>query len=124
MVLRSKAFGGGGRASDIEYRDGAVWFPVPNDDAVYKMITKTGELIPISVGRRPRQLAVGGDERVYVTNYNSSELYAIDGKRTEVVGEPLRLPVNPFGVAVDGHRVWVTSQPVNKLSEVLTGPGG
>ena len=122
-MVRTKAFGGGGRASDIEYRDGAVWFPVPNDDAVYKMITKSGELIPISVGRRPRQVAVGDDDRVFVTNYNSSELYAIDARTSTVVGDPLRLPVNPFGMAVDGNRVWVTSQPVNKLSEVLTGPG-
>jgi streptogramin lyase len=123
-VVRPKAFGGSGRASDIEYRDGAIWFPVPDDDAIYKMITKTGEVIPISVGRRPRQLALGDDEHVYVTNYNSSDLYAIDAKRNTVVGEPLKLPVNPFGIAVDGNRVWVTSQPVNKLSEVVTGRGG
>ncbi|HEX6023519.1 MAG TPA: protein kinase [Solirubrobacter sp.] len=121
--VKSKEFGGVGRASDVEYRKGAVWFTVPEDDAVYKMITRTGELIPISVGRRPRQLDIGGG-RVYVTNYNSSDLYAIDEDRTEVVGEPVRLPTNPYGLFVDGDRVWVTSQPGNKLSEVVTGRGG
>jgi DNA-binding beta-propeller fold protein YncE len=122
-VVRSKAFHGGGRASDIEYRRGAVWFPVPNDDALYKMLTKTGELIPIGVGRRPRQVAIGGG-RVYVSNYNSSELYAIDERQVELVGEPLDLPTNPFALSVDGDRVWVTSQPDNTLSEVVTGRGG
>ena len=49
----------------------------PEDNTVYKIDLETRDKIPISVGSRPRQLAIG-DGRVYVTNYNSSDLYTID----------------------------------------------
>jgi DNA-binding beta-propeller fold protein YncE len=61
---------------------------------------------------------------VYVTNYNSSDVYAIDEKTSRRVGTPLSLPVNPYALAVAGDSVWVASQPDNTLTEVLTDPGG
>ena len=90
------------------------------------MATKTGDKIPISVGQQPRQLALG-DGVVYVTNYSSSDLYTIDEKGSRKVGDPLgpvrrtrsRWPSTP-----PGRRLWVGSQPENKLSTVLTGRGG
>ncbi len=95
------------RSEDIVYRGGALWAANPNEDTVYKISTSTGDAIPISVGQRPRQLALG-DGVVYVTNYNSSDLYAIDEKRSRVKGAPLSLSVNPFSLAVDGkNTVWV-----------------
>jgi hypothetical protein len=59
-----------------------------------------------------------------VTNYNSSDLYAIDEKTSRKVGPPLSLPVNPHALAVGGATVWVASQPDNTLTEVITSPGG
>ncbi len=123
QVVRSKQFAHG-RGADIEYRSGAIWIAAPDDDTVYKMLTKTGDIIPISVGQRPRQLALGDDGRVYVTNYNSNQVYAIDEKRSRVVGQPLTVPVNPFAVAAGAGSVWVTSQPDNQLSEIVTGRDG
>jgi DNA-binding beta-propeller fold protein YncE len=115
---------GNNRSEDIVYNRGALWAATPKDDAVYKVSTATGDVIPISVGQQPRQLAVTKN-LVYVTNYSSSNLYAIDVKTSRVVGDPLGLPVNPFSLATDGEgNVWVGSQPENKLSEVATGPGG
>jgi len=116
---------GQNRSEDILYRDGALWTATPEDNAVYKMTTATGDVIPISVGQQPRQLALG-DGVVYVTNYSSSDLYTIDEKSSRVVGDPLRLSVNPFSLALDGARdtLWVGSQPENTLSRVLTGRGG
>ena len=61
---------------------------------------------------------------MYVTNYNSSDLYAIDERSSRPVGQPVSLPVNPFALAVADGAVWVASQPDDKLSQVLTGPGG
>jgi len=89
------------------------------------MTTATGDVIPISVGQQPRQLALG-DGVVYVTNYSSSDLYTIDEQSSRVVGEPLRLSVNPFSLALDRARdtLWVGSQPENTLTRVLTGRGG
>ncbi|MDA0137247.1 serine/threonine-protein kinase [Solirubrobacter deserti] len=114
---------GNNRSEDLAYRDGALWAAVPKDNAVYKMTTATGDRIPISVGQQPRQLALG-DGVVYVTNYSSSDLYTIDERSSRVVGDPLRLSVNPFSLAVDEDTLWVSSQPENKLSRVVTGRGG
>jgi serine/threonine protein kinase/outer membrane protein assembly factor BamB len=114
---------GRNRSEDIVYRAGSLWLATPEDNTVYKVSTSTGDAIPISVGQRPRQLAVG-DNAVYVTNYNSSDLFAIDTKRTRVVGTPLSLSVNPFSLAVDGDKLWVGSQPENRLTEVATGRDG
>jgi len=116
---------GNHRSEDIVYRGGAVWAATPEDNAVYKITTATGDVIPISVGQQPRQLALG-DGLVYVTNYSSSDLYTIDEKTLRVVGEPLRLSVNPFSLALDAERdtLWVGSLPGNQLSKILTGRGG
>ena len=86
---------GRSRSTDIVYRDGSLWLATPDDNTVYKVSTRTGDAIPISVGQQPRQLAVGKDT-VYVTNFSSSDLYAIDaeqqprrGRAARALGEPV-----------------------------------
>jgi DNA-binding beta-propeller fold protein YncE len=105
------------------YDDGALWLATPGDDTVYKVITASGDVIPIGVGHRPRRLAVDGN-RVYVSNYNSSDLYEIDAKASKVTGDPLSLPVNPFAVAAGDGTLWVTSPPNNQLSRLVRGRDG
>ena len=117
---------GNNRSEDIAYHDGAIWAATPKDNAVHRLTTASGDVIPISVGQQPRQLTIGGGV-VYVTNYNSSDLYTIDEESLQVVGDPLRLSVNPFSLALDDkrHTLWVGSQPENTLTRVaVTGPGG
>ena len=116
---------GRNRTEDLAYRGGALWAAVPEDNTVYKVTTKTGDMIPISVGQEPRQLVLG-DGVVYVSNYSSSDLYTIDEKKSRKIGDPVDLSPNPFSMAVDtkGKTLWVGSQPENKLSTVLTGRGG
>ncbi len=114
---------GGTHGEDVEYRNGALWIATPNDDTVYKVMTATGAIIPISVGKHPRQLTLGNGV-VYVTNYNSSDLYTIDERSSRVVGDPVRLPVNPFSLSAGKGTLWVGSQPENKLTKLLTGRGG
>jgi DNA-binding beta-propeller fold protein YncE len=113
---------GRSRTSDVVYSNKALWLSTPDDDTVYKVSTATGAEIPISVGQQPRQLAVGKGT-VYVTNYSSSDLYAIDTRTNRVQGTPLELPVNPYSLSFDGDAVWVASLPENLLTKV-TGPGG
>ncbi len=105
------------------YDDGALWIATPGDDTVYKVPTATGAVIPISVGHRPRRLTVDRGT-VYVTNYNSSDLYEIDARSSRVVGDPVSLPVNPFAVTASGGALWVTSPPNNELSKLVTGRDG
>ena len=66
-----------------------------------------------------------GDGVVYVTNYNSSDLY--DDRREELAGRRhagRALPVNPFAIAPPAATLWVTSQPDNKLTRLLRGRAG
>jgi DNA-binding beta-propeller fold protein YncE len=114
---------GNSHGEDVVYRAGALWIATPNDDTVYKVMTATGAIIPISVGKHPRQLALAAG-RVYVSNYNSSDLYTIDEKRSRVLGTPVGLPVNPFSMSVARGSLWVSSQPENKLTRLATGRGG
>ena len=104
---------------------GALWAATPDDNIVHKIETGTEEVIPVSVGSRPRQIALA-DGRVYVTNYSSSDLSTIDAKTAHVIGDPLRLSASPYSLDVDARRntLWVASLADNKLSKVLTGPGG
>jgi DNA-binding beta-propeller fold protein YncE len=105
------------------YGDGALWLAAPGDDAVYKVVTASGAVIPISVGHRPRRLTLDNG-RVYVTNYNSSDMYEIDAKTSHVVGDPVSLPVNPYAVTAGGGALWVTSPPNNELARLVTGRDG
>jgi streptogramin lyase len=114
---------GSSHGEDVVYGNGAVWIATPNDDTVYKLITATGAVIPISVGKHPRQLALAGG-RVYVTDYNSSDLYTIDESSSRVVGQPVPLPVNPFSLSAAGGALWVSSQPDNQVTKLLIGRGG
>jgi DNA-binding beta-propeller fold protein YncE len=102
-----------------------LWIATPEDNVVTKLNTSTGEQIPISVGEFPRQLAVSRNT-VYVTNYYSSNLTMIDAKSSEVLGQPLRIGVNPYSLAVsdDDKTLWVGSPPNDRVSVVATGRGG
>jgi DNA-binding beta-propeller fold protein YncE len=114
---------GRSRSEDIVYRRGAIWLATPDDDIVYKVVTASGDRIPISVGQGPSQLVVTNDT-VYVTNYNSSDLTEIDAKSSRKVGDSLGLSANPFSLAVQGKTLWVASLPENQLTTVVTGRDG
>jgi len=114
---------GSSRAEDAVYGNGALWVAVPNDDTVYKVLTASGQQIPISVGKHPRQVALDGGT-VYVSDNFSSDLLEIDAKTSRVVGTPVSLPVNPYAIATTKDAVWVTSQPDNVVSMLTRGPAG
>jgi len=80
-------------------------------------------VIPISVGHRPRRLTLD-DDRVYVSNYNSSDLYEIAAKDSKLAGDPVSLPVNPYAITAGGGALWVTSPPNNELSRLVRGRDG
>ena len=123
--LRKSIRVGRHRSEDIVYSRGWLWIVTPEDNIVTKLNTSTGVQIPISVGQFPRQLAVSRNT-VYVTDYNSSDLVVIDAKASEVVGEPLRVGVNPFSLAVSGDdkTLWVGIPPNDRVTEIATGRGG
>jgi YVTN family beta-propeller protein len=116
---------GRNRSEDIVYSRGWLWIATPEDNVVTKLSTSNYDQIPISVGTFPRQLAVSR-RTVYVSNYYSSNLSLIDAKTSEVIGEPVRVGVNPFSLAVsdDDKTLWVGNPPGDRVNEIATGRGG
>ena len=86
-------------------------------------MTASGAVIPISVGKSPRQLDVT-DDAVYVTNYNSSDLTMIDTKTSRVVGDAAHALGQSVLALGRGGTLWVGSPPENRLTKVLTGRDG
>ena len=105
------------------YGADALWVVTPAEDTVTKILPATGDPVPIGVGRRPRRLAYV-DGKVYVSNFNSANLYVIDATSARVIGEPVDMPANPYAIAVAGHSLWVTSLPNNEITPVVIGRGG
>jgi YVTN family beta-propeller protein len=105
------------------YGSGALWVATPKEDTVTKIVPATGDPVPIGVGRSPRRLAYS-QGKVYVSNFNSSDLWVIDATTSHVVGQLPGMPVNPYAIAVAGNALWVTSPPNNAVTRVVTGPGG
>jgi DNA-binding beta-propeller fold protein YncE len=114
---------GSNDTEDLVYHEGALWAATPEDNQVYKVDLDTHDKISVTVGGRPRQLAIGNGH-VYVTNYSSSQLYILDEESGEVLGTPLKLAVNPYSISVepDGKTLWISSVAQNKLSKVVTDP--
>jgi YVTN family beta-propeller protein len=109
-------------STDAAFGDGGLWVATREEDTVSKIITATGDKVPISVGKYPQQLTYANGH-VYVANFNSSDLTVIDTKTTRVVGDAVDVPVNPFALAVAGGALWVTSPPNNVLTRVVIARG-
>ncbi|WP_053227044.1 protein kinase domain-containing protein [Solirubrobacter soli] len=116
---------GRSRSEDIVYSRGWLWIATSQDNVVTKLSTSNYDQIPISVGQFPIRLAISRDS-VYVSNYYSSNLNIIDAKSSEVVGEPFRVGVNPYSLAVsdDDKTLWVSNPPNDRVSKIATGRGG
>jgi YVTN family beta-propeller protein len=109
-------------ATDAAYGRNSLWITVPRDDTIYQVRISTAEVIPISVGHNPRQIEVDG-HTVYVTNFNSSDVYAIDARSSHVIGTPVVLPANPYSIAALRDAVWVTSPPEDRITRLITARG-
>jgi YVTN family beta-propeller protein len=107
---------------DAVFGGGALWIATREEDTVTKLVPATGDLVPIGVGRVPQRLTYAGG-RIYVANYNSSDLSVIDAKTSRVIGDPVDVPVNPFALTVGGGALWVTSPPNNVITRVVTARG-
>jgi DNA-binding beta-propeller fold protein YncE len=114
---------GHGPATDSAYWRGYLWVTVPEDNMIYKIRISNGEPIPIAVGSFPRQLEVAGNI-VYVTNYTSSDVWAIDAESSHPIGKPLVLPANPYSIATASDAIWVTSPPEDRITRIVTDHAG
>jgi len=55
---------------------------------------------------------------VWVANRNDSTLTRIDSETNRALASPVEVGSNPFAIAVNGRRVWVTSPPDGTVQRV------
>jgi YVTN family beta-propeller protein len=111
----------------VTFGAGSVWVTSPHDDIVSRVDPRSYGITRIGVGRGPQGIAVRGND-AFVANSTDNTVSRIDARSSRTVGDPIQVPNNPFAVAISGHSVWVTCQPVNRVVRIdykpLTDPGG
>ena len=63
-----------------------------------------------------------GSPFAYITNYASNDVYVIDTATNAVIGDPIKVGLHPWGVAVNpsGTRVYVANEYSNNVSVIDT----
>ena len=93
----------------IALSDDAVWVANGLGDSVTRIPGDDGRPSTVSVGDGPVQIAVTGDDRVWVTLAEADRVVELDRDSGEPVGPRVRVPGQPRGIAFDGERLWVAA---------------
>jgi hypothetical protein len=117
LVARQRIDLPGTSVGGIAYGADAVWATIPDQDQLVRYQPSAGLTANVEVGARPVGVAVRGS-RVWVAANGSSTLDRIHARSLARVGEPLRMPLNPFRVALGRNAVWVTCVGVNRVARV------
>jgi YVTN family beta-propeller protein len=92
----------------IAVSDEAVWVANGQGGSVTRIEPEGGDgTAPVGAG--PVQLAVTGDDRVWVTLAEANRVVELDGATGRRTGEAVRVPGQPRGIAFDGERLWVSA---------------
>ena len=92
----------------IAVSDEAVWVANGQGGSVTR-IEPEGGATTASVGAGPVQIAVTGDDRVWVTLAEANRVVELDRATGRPTGEGVRVPGQPRGIAFDGERLWVSA---------------
>jgi streptogramin lyase len=87
--------------------DGALWATIPDQDQLVRYNLRGGGTATVSVGARPIGITVS-DHRVWIAASGRSTLERVATRSMRLVGDPIRVPLNPLAVAVSADAVWVT----------------
>jgi streptogramin lyase len=90
------------------YGAGALWVVSPAEDSVSKIDDDTGNKVVIGVGRRPTGIAARGSQ-VWVTSFIDQTISRIDPAAAAIAGKPLKVPLNPYALALTDDSVWLTA---------------
>ena len=93
----------------IAVSDDAVWVADGQGGTVTRISPDDGTTAAEPVGAGPVQIAVTDDDRVWVTLAEAERVVELDGDTGEPVGEGVRIPGQPRGIAFDGERLWVAA---------------
>ena len=76
---------------------GSVWVSSVDEDTVTRLDPSSGAVVgePITVGDRPKEMAVAGGS-IWVVNEGSNSVSRIDPKAGRVVGPPIAVGTRPW----------------------------
>ena len=107
-----------GEVGSMSYGDGALWLTMPAEDAVAKVDVRTGRSVVGSAGRAPARAVVAGG-RVFVASRNDHTVVVLEPEALRPQGDPIKVGLNPYGMATDGRSVWVTGLADNSLTRIV-----
>ncbi|MGH2742754.1 MAG: protein kinase domain-containing protein [Thermoleophilaceae bacterium] len=93
----------------IAVSENAVWVANGLGGSVTRIPADRGRPETVGVGAGPVQIAVTGDDRVWVTLADAERVVELDGGSGEPIGRGVRVPGQPRGIAFDGKRLWVAA---------------
>jgi DNA-binding beta-propeller fold protein YncE len=74
-----------------------------------------------NAGLGPTHVVAGADGRIYVADTRGGEVLVYDTEPRLRVAGRIALPGSPYGLAIDGDRLWVTLTERNELVELRAG---
>jgi streptogramin lyase len=104
-------------ASELVYGDKRVWASEPATDSLGRFDPRSGRIAENRVAPRPAGLAVAGG-RVFVASYTTQNVVVVDQQSLKPVGDPISVPLNPWGVEAGAGHVWVSGLGTNALSRI------
>jgi hypothetical protein len=96
---------------------GYLWVSVPLQNAVARIDRGHGPTRVSRVGASPAQLAVAGT-RVYVASNTEHAVHVVSARTGLPTGTVLKVPPNPYAVAVGAGHVWVAGWGANTLTRI------
>jgi DNA-binding beta-propeller fold protein YncE/predicted Ser/Thr protein kinase len=108
---------GDNRLGKAAFGAGAVWVTSPLEDTVVRIDDRTGAKVSSGVGRRPTGIAARGGN-IWVTSYIDHTIIRLDARTGEPTGKPVRVPLNPYTLAVTSDSVWVTAVGSGQVARV------
>ena len=102
---------------DLAFDEPYLWASIRADDTVARVEPETREVVTVEAATRPARLAAACG-LVFVAGYTDHAVATIDPSKGQRVGKPLPAGLNPFAVAADGPRVWVTSVGDNSVTRL------
>ena len=112
--------GAGNTPQEIAFGRRSLW-AANDDDTVTRTPLNTQQKLAISVPGKPAGIEVRGRD-VWVTALATNRLHRIDARRNEVVGQPVRVCVNPALLEVTASSVWTACVGDRRVAQVTYGP--
>jgi predicted Ser/Thr protein kinase len=104
-------------ARELVYGDRRVWASEPATDSLGRFDPRSGGIAENRVAPRPAGLAVAAG-RVFIASYTTQNVVVVDQESLKPVGDPIPVPLNPWGVEAGAGHVWVSGLGANTLSRI------